>query len=426
MRSFTSFKMTIIRHPGLRHAGMTGLLSVLLLFASACAPIKPIVRPPQSQTPPPVVEVPKPVDVEKPKAAMSTGSKVRIGIRAGLSSVEVVCPEPFIVYGPTLKKEFDAGKYLVEIDDKKISIDHREFGNKIRIHLIDSSETIEVKGLTYRGDIIVVANSDSSFSVINELGIDEYLKGVLPREVIITWPAEALKVQAVASRTYLASHLGRHSDQGFDLCSEVHCQVFGGTAKEDPRTNKAVDETSDQILLYEGKPVGAFFFSHCGGVTEAIGPVWGQTSKPYLQSIRCRYCSKNPRYNWKISFTDADILKLLKAKTKVKGHSLKSLKIAKKSASGRAERVSVTTDEGSYSMLGNEFRLALHPEKIRSTLWTRLKQIQDGYEFEGKGWGHGVGMCQWGAKGQAEEERNYEQILKFYYPGTHLGKWRRS
>jgi stage II sporulation protein D len=118
-------------------------------------------------------------------------------------------------------------------------------------------------------------------------------------------------------------------------------------------------------------------------------------------------------------------METLRKKTEVKGTVLKSLRIKKKSPSGRAEKITVVTDTGSYDLKGNDFRIAMHPERIRSTLLLGLTRHGDGYEFEGRGWGHGVGMCQWGAKGQAEHGRNYRDILEFYYPNSHLEIWSR-
>jgi stage II sporulation protein D len=118
-------------------------------------------------------------------------------------------------------------------------------------------------------------------------------------------------------------------------------------------------------------------------------------------------------------------LDTLRNKTQVKGIKLKSLRVKKKSLSGRAERVAVVTDQGTFELSGNEFRIAMHPERIRSTLFTSVTPHGDGYEFVGRGWGHGVGMCQWGAKGQAEKGVGYREILQFYYPHTHLEIWSR-
>lgn len=333
---------------------------------------------------------------------------IRIGLQVGVNQVDVSCGRKtnalqavggaLVVNGQKTNektKMFSCGDMLATIGDKE-----------------------------YRGDLIVTAD-ENQVNVINQLGIDDYLKGVLPREVVVTWAEESLRAQAVASRTYLASHLGRHKDKGFDLCSDVHCQVYGGVNKEHPKTNEAVETTKEEILVYNGKPIGAFFHSNCGGTTEQVSYVWGFGDKAYLPRRKCSFGTKDPRYHWKINVHDGDMLRDLKKKTKVQGDELVSLKVKKKSASGRAQTVTVKTNAGTYDLSGNEFRIALHPEKIRSTLWTNLSRKNGAYEFSGRGWGHGVGMCQWGAKGQAEQGKTYREILSFYYPHAKFDVWRR-
>jgi stage II sporulation protein D len=119
------------------------------------------------------------------------------------------------------------------------------------------------------------------------------------------------------------------------------------------------------------------------------------------------------------------MLAKLKKSTKVKGSELKKFHVKAKSPSGRAQFVTVTTDAGTFQLSGNEFRIAMDPEKIRSTLWLEVRRSGKSYIFTGRGWGHGVGMCQWGAKGQAEQGRDYREILGFYYPHSTLTRWSR-
>ena len=387
-----------------------------MLFLAACQPARrPIVK--------------RPLEIEgKPKAEIKApADMVRIGIRVEVKEVTVgsLGAMKVIDLATNKKERWPPGRYLFTSEDGKLRFDGRAVGTKWRFESEDADKFLECAGLGYRGALVVRSVEGDRVTVVNELSIDDYLKGVLPREVIVTWPDQALRVQAVASRTYLASHLGSHSKQGFDLCSEVHCQVYGGMAKEHPKTNDAVESTRDQVLVYGGKPISAFFHSHCGGSTEQVQPVWGPANKPYLPRKKCGYCKANPRYTWSLSLRGEEILSALRAKTAVKGAKLKTLRVKKKSMSGRTQTITVVTDAGTYDLSGNEFRIALHPEKIRSTLWTEFKRHGDGYQFQGKGWGHGVGMCQWGAKGQAEAGRDYRDILDFYYPHSELRKWSR-
>ncbi len=378
---------------------------------------------------PPKMPLKKPLEIINPpipRAEVPSQERIKIGIRIDVDSVTIGCDTLMLVKDLVSGEESDwgAASYVLSARKGRVYVDQDRLGQKIRFRSSHGTDVLKCRGMGYRGDLVVIAAEDK-LTVINETGIDDYLAGVLPREVVMSWHEEALKVQAVASRTYLASHLGSHNKQGFDLCSDVHCQVYGGVAKEHPRTTEAVASTKGEILVYGGKPIGAFFHSNCGGSTEEISHVWGPVDQPFLPRKKCNFGTADPRYNWKISFSFPEILEALIKKTDVKGTQLKSLKIKKKSLSGRAEKITVVTDQGSFDLKGNSFRIAMHPERIRSTLFTSVTRHGNAYEFEGRGWGHGVGMCQWGAKGQAERGILYREILDFYYPNSHLEIWSR-
>ncbi|MCG3203469.1 MAG: hypothetical protein KCHDKBKB_00137 [Elusimicrobia bacterium] len=393
---------------------------IFLVLLSACQPPRsPLVKRPLE------IEGKAEPTVQVPLSAPT--DLVRIGIRVEVSEVAVECLGVIKATDLSLNRDetWPPGRHVFSSKNGQLILDGSPKGKKWRLNPEQESQFLKSGEKEYRGAFVVRATQDDKVSVVNELSIDDYLKGVLPREVIVTWDPHALQAQAVASRTYMASHLGAHAAQGFDLCSDVHCQVYGGMSKEHPKTNEAVDSTRDQILVYAGKPIGAFFHSHCGGSTEQIQPVWGSDNKPYLPRKKCTYCKGNPRYQWTLSMSGAEILSALKSKTNVTGNQLESLKIKKKSGSGRVQTITVSTNKGHFDLSGNSFRLALHPEKIRSTLWTNFKRHGNGYQFQGRGWGHGVGLCQWGAKGQAEQGKDYREILSFYYPTAELKKWSR-
>lgn len=377
----------------------------------------------------PVVKMPIEESVFKPREKTPHESRVvRIGLRISAEKASVSCAGPIDVKGLVTGNtaQWPAGKHMLTVKGGELSVGGEKLGKKIRLSSALEEEFIQSNQKKFRGTLIVRVSGDKKVTIINELTVDDYLKGVLPREVVPTWPMESLKTQAVASRSYMLSHLGRHNKDGFDLCADVHCQVYGGVDREHPQTSRAVEATRGEILTYEGKPIGAFFHSNCGGQTEKILAVWGSPNRTYLPSRKCHYGKGDPRYIWYLEMSHADILRKLKKGTSVRGSKLKSLRVKKKSISGRAETVTVQTDKGSYNLSGNTFRIALHPEKVRSTLWTRLARTDKGYRLEGRGWGHGVGMCQWGAKGQAEQRRTYQTILQFYYPNTTLTVWKRD
>lgn len=352
--------------------------------------------------------------------------KVLIGIRIDADKATIQCEGGLALQGANGKAQ-EPGVHPVTISVRhgRIVANGITYGQKLAIAPADKTSFIEMGPKRYRGNLIVATTAGGHFNIINELGIDDYLKGVLPREASEKWPIESLKAQAVASRTYLAAHLGSHRAQGFDLCSDVHCQVYGGTIKESEKCSRAVDETKSEILVYQNKPIGAFFHSNCGGMTEEINAVWGQPDVAYLPRKKCEFGTGDPRYHWSLTLTDEVIMAALLKAGRVKGERFHTMSVKSWSPSGRAQTVSVQTDAGRFTMRGNDFRIALNPEKIRSTLWTRVDREDGGYHFEGMGWGHGIGMCQWGAKGMAERGEDYRAILFFYYPHTTLQLWNR-
>lgn len=352
---------------------------------------------------------------------------VLIGLRDDVERVVIRSAAGFTAKaaGANAVETWREGPHTITAERGKVLIDGEPSGAQVKLTPAAGSDGLEVGEKPYRGNVIVKASGQNRITVINELSIDDYLKGVLPREVVESWPDECLRVQAVASRTYLASHLGRHRNRGFDLCSDVHCQVYGGTNKESPKCSAAVDATRGQILVYQEKPISAYFHSNCGGITEEVQYVWGLTPQRYLPRKRCGFGTKDPRYNWTWSLDDPSILAALKKSGKAQGSVIKKIDLVKKSQSGRAEAISVVTDKGVFKMKGNDFRIALHPEKVRSTLWTSFSHRGGRLKLSGTGWGHGVGMCQWGAKGMAEAGRPYREILSFYYPHAELQLWNR-
>ncbi|MBV9079759.1 MAG: SpoIID/LytB domain-containing protein [Elusimicrobia bacterium] len=387
------------------------LLSIPILTFVACHPARmPIVR--------------RPLEI-KGQTSAAPGT-VKIGIKISVPDVTVTCPVPIMAVDETSGEQarWPAGSHHIEVISGIIAVDGKPRAGVWRLRPREDGQFIQCGVYAYRGDLVVKL-VERKITVINELPIDDYLKGVLPREAVPTWAEEALKAQAVASRTYLASHLNQHASQGFDLCSDVHCQVYGGMTKEHPRTTAAVDDTRNEILIYGGKPISAFFHANCGGSTEKVSAVWGNADQPYLPRKRCEWGTAAPWYHWKKSFADEDILSSLRAKNLIKGTVLKSISIAERSGSGRAAKMRVRTDGGTFTMSGNDFRIAMNPEKIRSTKFTSVQRLRGGYAFAGDGWGHGVGMCQWGAKGQAEHGRSYRDILAFYYPSSEIALWSR-
>ncbi|HVO32404.1 MAG TPA: SpoIID/LytB domain-containing protein, partial [Elusimicrobiota bacterium] len=261
----------------------------------------------------------------------------------------------------------------------------------------------------------------SRLDIIEQVKLDDYLYGVLPREMGSDWPIEALKAQAVVSRTYVLANRAPDPNHGYDLASDVSAQVYGGIEDEAPSALRAVDDTRGMILVdNQGRPVQAFFHSSCGGQTEMPQYVWNytDTTAPF-SSVKDTFCKDDPFAHWAIAVP----VKTVQARLRRAGFrisNITAIKAAEKSPSGRVSKFLVTSSRGKARIGANQLRLAIGPEVMRSTLLTNLRLEKKLIFFEGRGWGHGVGLCQWGARGRALAGQNYDAILKAYYPQAQL------
>ena len=272
---------------------------------------------------------------------------------------------------------------------------------------------IFINDMPYRG-IIEVHNVLARLHVINRLSIEEYLLSVVASEIPSSWPPEALKAQAVAARTYALYHLNKkHSKTLYDLDATTSFQVYRGMSAEKPETTDAVIKTQNRIMMLNHQPVLSYFHSSCGGRTVDDKYVWSGEDMEYLQGIDCPYCSKSPDYKWEAYLPLTEIRSALKKKYYGIG-IIESVTFRKQS--GRVAQVVVTHQQGNLTVGGNDFRL-LFPSKTVRSMYFASEKKGDGIQLRGHGWGHGVGMCQWGARGLAENGASYTDILNFYYKG---------
>jgi stage II sporulation protein D len=299
-------------------------------------------------------------------------------------------------------------------------------------------------GKRYRGELVISA-TDSGLLVVNRLPMDDYLRGVVPLEIGGNRTAAefaAVQAQAVAARTYAYKHV--NDARAFDMYATVQDQVYGGVDAEKPQTDSAIRTTADVVVLYNGQPITTPYHSTCGGSTAGVSEVWyEQPDQPYLRPVSDRvpgtehfYCDSSPRFSWTQSFDGpglrAVMEKYLSAYTKapkaVVGR-ITDIREQGRTPSGRLAAVSVQTDSGSYTLRGNDIRFVLRDPKgviLNSTYFSFTTESSGGevsrLNINGRGYGHGIGMCQWGAIGRARAGQNYRTILETYYPGTTIGR----
>lgn len=319
-------------------------------------------------------------------------------------------------------------------------------------------------GKPYRGDISFKRNNSSDMTVINSLPLEEYLYGVLPNEMPSIWPEEALKAQAVAARTYAVYNImynNKFKSLGFDVGCSTDSQVYKGKSSESPATNKAVDMTKGVLLMYDGVPVEAFFHSHSGGYTADMSDIYSSSSPIFVGKEDPYSLGYTPAYDeWSLTFTGEDLLnKIMPTKGDI--GRIKSIKITR-SYTGRVLNIKINGMKGSTVMEKNEIRNALG---LKSTLFdvetdsdvyiisssgqVEKKMPQDLFITSGNsgvnvyaggnlyglgndlmkeipfypslfivtgsGYGHGIGLSQYGARGMADKGFDFSDILKYYY-----------
>lgn len=305
----------------------------------------------------------------------------------------------------------------------------------------------------YRGKMKLKLNSNS-FTVINQINLEGYLYSVVPSEMSASWPLEALKAQAVAARSYTLFHLGKHGQDGYDLCATVDCAVYRGITREHSRSIKAVNQTFGQILTHGERPINAVYSANAGGYTESSLEIWG-SSVPYLQGVtttlesnkinskqsefkegfplppyelqswlrshpksysaNMKYGNPN-RYRWqRIIFADdiaskLDIGKIKKIlpTARAVGGTVKALKII----GTQGEK---TIKRGLRSFFGG-----LRSNRFFIVTEYDSNELPEKFIFYGGGWGHNVGMDQVAAANMAQNGYNYEQILLHFYTGVKL------
>lgn len=339
-----------------------------------------------------------------------------------------------------------------------------------------NNSIIQIDKKAYRDfmGFIIRANK---ISLVNHIHIEKYLYGVVPREVSPSFPIESIKAQAVAARTFAMANKNKHKGEGFDLCDTTHCQVYGGVAAENPTTSKAVDETKNIYVYYNGKPADTTFHSNNGGYIECSKDVWGG-HLDYLVAKEDPFSANTTASTWSLELTNDEFNnKILSGGVKI-GHIL-DIQILETTQANRVSKLKLIGTLGEEVMTGAKLRTILGNTSMKSTWFDIIKEgespsqkvyafdsansnvvsinlnnaiildgnsiksnwenkanklvgsngtksLEDnstnikGIRFEGRGYGHGVGMSQYGAAEMARQEYSYEEILKHYYTGVDI------
>jgi stage II sporulation protein D len=345
--------------------------------------------------------------------------QIRVAIEVRQNSVHLVAPEEFVLSG------FPWGTPVVEKGENRYQeitlTPDQLYAHKAYIEPTGDGQ-IKVNGKSFQGSIEIVEAPQGTLTVINQLPLEDYVMGVLAGEIPRNWPLEALKAQAIAARTFAVLNRmeARQKDQPYDLENTALFQMYQGSELINENIRKAVLETKNEILTFDGKPIEAFFHSNCGGHTSGALGVWSH-DQPYLQPVACPFGNNGEHFRWRAVISVSDMVRKLR-NAGLKIEDVVRIDIVSRDESNRIEELSLMDGDGSWKkMKGSAFRMAVGPDLVRSTRFDatvgRKKVV-----FNGKGWGHGVGLCQEGAYGMALKGYGAFDILRYYYRGVMLEK----
>jgi len=334
---------------------------------------------------------------------------------------------PLIIKGKFFSNKKIKGLTLKKEKNRKILFFDK---NKQKTYDLKSNQKFQIKSSDGRGiwvgqkrfsGKINLFILDSGILVVNVLGIENYLSSVVGSEMPAKWPMEALKAQAIASRTYALKQKGNNL---FDIDSTQRNQVYNGLESRTYKTRRAVRSTRSLVLTYKNKLINALFHSSSGGMTENSQDVW-KNEYPYLTSVK-DFDKKNPKFRWKKKFTNKELLNLF---PKIGG--IQNVEILNITETGRLKNVRLIGAYGSDQISGVDLRKKLG---LNST-FARFKLIEEQSKklpakkvliVSGQGSGHGVGMSQWGAKFMASKGQKAERILKYFYKGVQIQPFRKD
>jgi stage II sporulation protein D len=272
--------------------------------------------------------------------------------------------------------------------------------------------TVDLEGQAYRG-YLEVARVNGGLAAVNVVDLEEYLPGVLKDEIPQGWPGEAVKAMAITARTYAVYQMQQNPGAFFHLRATTASQVYGGAAGEDARTAWAVQETRGQILTFGGEPYPAFYHSCSGGATEDALDVFGANFDTVI-GVKDDYSLSCPYALWMERLNAQQVEGALQRAGLSIGRVVRIEDLIR-SRTGRILRLAIQHTRGTLILDGKRFREILGNDLIRSTDF-EVRTDPGGFTFVGRGWGHGVGLSQWGAKQMADLAYQYRDILKFYYP----------
>jgi stage II sporulation protein D len=347
--------------------------------------------------------------------SLRAGEIIRIAVIENTSRVVLTSRNGFLVKTSSGVK---VGRPLASAEigiQKGITINRRDSLEKELLFIPSPGERLVMNQTPYEG-IFRIKRTGESLLVTNEVELERYLQGVVPAEMPPDWEAEALKAQAVISRTYALYKKKENFGKGYDLAGSVLGQVYKG-AVADPRTSASIEQTRGMVLTYGGEVALTFFHSTSAGPTEDASERWN-IDLPYLKGVSCPLDRDSPYFQWERTITLRDLEEGLR-KSGYPVRAVATLTPLQWSRAGRLLTVRILHDDGEIILKAEELRKALGFRILPSTHFA-IDSFGREIHIRGNGYGHGVGLCQWGANVMAQQGLKFEEILLYYYPGVTL------
>lgn len=403
--------------------------SLLIIIMWGCGRVPPLtdVAPPSSRLP-------------FVKVLLENGSRRHVVGLAGHGQMAIDC------YKKEKRVSFYTGKpVIITGEENKLALYDHEGRNldynidRIIMSPRGTQSHLSYDGNEYRG-IFEAVSISGQIKLVNIVYVEDYLRGVVPLEIGPTpeEQIEAVKAQAVAARTYSMSHLSQYGEaEGYDLKADISDQIYAGVAVEDNTFNRAIEATRGEVAVYGDRMINAYYHSTCGGTTDDIEDVWNKDPAPYLRTVHDEdACEISKYFTWQERFSDDQlILRLERYLSQARGSEIRvgkltDIRIISRTPGGRVASIIFETTSGHYAFNKEEVRWVVRRSDdldalLRSANFTIDIRRDDRGDiiqvtFDGRGYGHGVGMCQMGARGLAAKGVTYDSILSLYYQGTSL------
>lgn len=347
---------------------------------------------------------------------------MRLELFPAVASIRVSVPVAGVIRAPGIAPQAFPDLRWQEVRSQPggVAVGSRFFRAE-QLSIVPGSATIIfINGARSRGGLTIRRVGADQLQVVNVLSLEDYLKGVVPSEVDHRWAMETLKAQAILARTMTVRQVADRAAHPYDV-TKTWPQLYGGVLAERGRAVQAVEATKGLVMTFEGRVLPAYYHTICGGMTEDGPQVFPAATQAPLRRVTCEYCRRAPHYQWRARFTTAELDHLLQRHTAQVG-SVAGILLGPPNASGRVTTVTIQGPGGSVTLPAIQFRALVGPNRLRSMRFT-LQRRGGPWVFDGFGWGHGVGLCQWGAAGLGQRRWTAEQILTFYYLGAAVTRW---